>query len=124
MTVDEILQYCLSKKGAYIDFPFGSVPICVKVEKRLFAQLYPKPEDYKITLNCDRMMGEVYRNLYPGTVVRGYHCPPIQQPYFNTVYLSGPVSDEELKNMIDHSYETVISKLPKKARDALYQENV
>lgn len=113
MTTEEILNYCLAKPGAYIDFPFGDLPVCVKVGKRLFAQLYPKPDDYKITLNCDRVTGELYRNLYPDTVTRGYHCPPALQPYFNTIQLKGIVSEDELKKMIDHSYTTVVKKLPK-----------
>ena len=45
------VHYCLSKPGAYIDFPFGDIPICIKAGKRIFAQLYPKKDDYKITLN-------------------------------------------------------------------------
>ncbi len=119
MTTDEIINYCLQKPGAYIDFPFGNVPICVKVGKRLFAQMYPHKDDYKITLNCDIISGEFYRNLYPGTVVRGYHCPRVQQPYFNTIYLNGIVSDDELKVMIDHSYSTVTKKLPRKLKNEL-----
>jgi predicted DNA-binding protein (MmcQ/YjbR family) len=102
-----------------MDFPFGEVPICIKVHKKLFAQIYPKPGDMKITLNCDKMTGIVYRNLYPDTVVRGYHCPPIQQPYFNTVHLNGQVSEDDLKAMIDHSYITVVGKLPRKVREDL-----
>lgn len=119
LNTDEILNYCLLKVGSYIDFPFGDIPICFKVANRLFAQIYPKKEDYKITLNCDRMSGEIFRNLYPNSVVRGYHCPPIQQPYFNTVHLDNEVSDDELKIMIDHSYAVVLSKLPKRVRDNL-----
>lgn len=122
MTTDEIISYCLSKKSAYLDFPFGDIPICIKVAKRLFAQVYPKQEDYKITLNCDRITGELYRNLYPGTVVRGYHCPPRQQPYFNTVYLNNSISDDELKEMIDNSYCLVVGKLPKNIRESLKKE--
>lgn len=119
MTVEEIISYCLKKDGAYIDFPFGEIPICFKVAKKLFAQLYPRPEDYKITLNCDRVMGEIYRSKYPGIVVRGYHCPPRLQPYFNTVHLSRGISDDELTAMIDHSYAVVIEKLPKKVRESI-----
>ncbi|NLK88503.1 MAG: MmcQ/YjbR family DNA-binding protein [Clostridiaceae bacterium] len=119
MTVDEIISYCLGKKGAYVDFPFGDVPMCIKVAKRLFAQIYPKPEDYKITLNCDRVTGEILRSRYPGVIVRGYHCPPRLQPYFNTVYLNGIVPDDELKSMIDHSYTVVTGKLSKKTREGL-----
>jgi tRNA modification GTPase len=32
---------------------------------------------------------------YPGKVVRGYHCPPVQQPYWNTIFLDD-FPDEEL----------------------------
>jgi predicted DNA-binding protein (MmcQ/YjbR family) len=47
-------------------------------------------------------------------VVRGYHCPPIQQPYFNTISLDGSVPDDVLAEMIEHSYKVVVGKLPKK----------
>ncbi len=30
---------------------------------------------------------DFYRRMYPGVVVRGYHCPPVQQPYWNTIEL-------------------------------------
>lgn len=119
MTTDEIISYCLGKNGAYVDFPFGDIPMCIKVANRLFAQIYPKPEDHKITLNCDRVMGEILRNNYPGTVIRGYHYPPMLQPYFNTVYLDRGISDHELVSMIDHSYIVVAGKLPKKTRRSL-----
>ncbi len=124
MTMEEIINYCLSKSGAYIDFPFGDIPICIKVQKRLFAQMYPRKDDYKITLNCDRLTGEIYRNTYTDTVVRGYHCPLMLQPYFNTVYLDGTISDDELKVMIDHSYLTVVGKLPKKVQKELFNDQI
>ncbi len=117
--VKGILDYCLSKPGAYIDFPFGETPVCVKVGKRLFAQVYPKREDRKITLNCAVAAGEFFRGMYPGTVVRGYHCPPQLQPYFNTVHLNGEVPEAELMMMIDHSYNTVFKKLPRSTRSEL-----
>lgn len=45
MNGKEIIDYCLRKKGAYLDFPFGEIPICVKVKGKIFAQLYPKEND-------------------------------------------------------------------------------
>ena len=109
----EILDYCLKKHGAYLDYPFGEIPICVKVKGRLFAQLYPKANDYKITLKCEPMLGDFYRTQYPGAVTRGYHCPPVQQPYWNTVYI-GKVPEEALCAMMDEAYKAVVRKLPRR----------
>jgi len=125
MTQQEILDICLSMPGAYVDYPFGPDSTIVKVKApsqergRIFAQLFELHGEPKATFNCDRMTGEFYRGLYPGAVVRGYHCPPVQQSYFNTVSLDGTVPDAEITAMIAHSYETVIGKLPKYAREEL-----
>ena len=117
MDAQDILNYCLEKPGAWMDHPFGPIPDCVKVGRRLFAQLYPKPKDYKITLNCDRMTADFYRQLYPGTVIPGYHCPAVQKPYFNTIYLNGTVPDAVLRKMIDHAYEVVFRKHTRKEQE-------
>lgn len=45
-------------------------------------------------------------------VVRGYHCPSVQQPYWNTVYLD-EFPDEDLLDMIDLAYETVLRSFSK-----------
>jgi predicted DNA-binding protein (MmcQ/YjbR family) len=114
---DEIITYCLSKPFSYVDYPFGYIPVCLRIragsKTPIFAQLYPAEEDRKITLKCGPESAIYYRQLYPGTVVRGYYCPPSQQPYWNTVYLYGGVPDDELKQMIDMSYDIAIAKLPK-----------
>jgi len=120
MTLNEIETYCLTKTGAYLDWPFGPEFAVIKVkvpsmEKgRIFAQPFILRGEPKVTLNCDMMTGELYRAIYPGTVTRGWHCPPIQQPYFNTVTLDGTVPDDILIEMIDHAYSVVVGKLPKK----------
>ncbi len=115
MTEQEIIDYSLTKNGAYTDFPFGPVPLCIKLSGRVVVQVY----EGKITLKCTPSVGLPYREKYEGTVVRGYHCPVPQQPYFNTVYLSGNVPDDELKRMIDEAFAAVTAKLPKKVREDL-----
>ncbi len=117
----DIKKYCLSKPHAYEDLPFGDIPICYKLNGKIFAQLYPLEDDYKITLKCTRDAGEFYRTVYPDQVVRGYHCPPVQQPYWNTIYLA-EFPEEELWNMIDQAYETVLSNFPKKVQRQLIEE--
>lgn len=117
MEHNEIKAYCLAKPKAYEDLPFGDTPICYKVNKKIFAQLYPD----KITLKCTAFSGEMFRQAYPGVVVRGYHCPPVQQPYWNTIYLDRFPS-EELPMMIDHAYETVVASFPKKVQREILED--
>lgn len=119
MTHEEILKYCLAKKGAYQDFPFGDETMVVKVKKRIFAQLFYLNREPMLTFNGDALTGDFYRKMYPNDIKRGYHCPPVQQPYFNTVNLNGKVPDEEILRMIDGSYQYVVSKLTKKVQREL-----
>lgn len=121
MQVEDITNYCLNKKKAYIDYPFGDIPICFKVNNKLFAQLYPLKDDFKITLKCDVLLAELYRKQYKGIVVKGYHCPPIQAIHFNTVYIN-KIKDEVLYEMIDHSYNEVVKSMPKKVQKELLEE--
>ena len=64
MQVQEIKDYCMSKQGAYEECPFGDVPICYKLNGKIFAQLYPYEYDYKITLKCTEDAGQFYRMAY------------------------------------------------------------
>ena len=110
----DIHAYCLTKPKAYEDHPFGEVPVCYKVNGKIFAQLYPD----KITLKCTAFSGQMFRAAYPDVVVRGYHCPPVQQPYWNTIDLSR-FPEEHLPMMIDHAYDTVVASFPKKVQKLL-----
>ena len=119
MTHEQIIDYCLKKTGAYLDYPFDPVFPVIKVKApsqekgRIFAQPFILHSEPKVTLNCTPESAEFYRSIYRGSVVRGWHCPPIQQPHFNTVNLDGTVPDEEILCMIDHAYEIVVAKFPK-----------
>lgn len=115
MRLAEIKKYCLEKQDAYEDYPFGEIPICYRIKDGgIFAQIYPDSEDYKITLRCEPEYGQFFRMAFPGVVVRGYHCPKVQQPYFNTIYLEDFRESSVLKEMIDHSYEEVLKRRKKK----------
>ena len=121
-TPQTLIEYCLSKTGAYVDHPFGPDSEIIKVEKKIFAQFFQLKGVDTITLKCDAMMGQFYRQMFPNIVVRGWHCPPVQQPYFNTFPLDGSVPDEIILEMIDHSYLVVVEKLPKYIQRKLNDE--
>lgn len=119
MTHTEIIDYCMKKPGAYLDYPFDPIFPVVKVKAqsqekgRIFAQPFMLRGEPKVTLNCTPISAEFYRSVYPDSVVRGWHCPPVQQPHFNTVNLDGTVPDKEILLMVDHAYDTVVAKLPR-----------
>ena len=119
MNEEQIRKYCLSKPAATETYPFGPVPVCYKLGGKIFAQLYPYPEDYKITLKCTREVGQTYRLVYPDWVRRGYHCPQVQQPYWNTVDLNR-FPEDELVHLIDHAYDTVLSSFSKRVQRELF----
>ncbi|MBE5965501.1 MAG: MmcQ/YjbR family DNA-binding protein [Lachnospiraceae bacterium] len=119
MTNEQITAWCLSQPGAYEDFPFGAIPICYKVCGKLFLQLYPELDNHKITISCEPMLADFYRQQYPFTVVPGYHCHGRLKPYMNTVYLNKDLDNTLIFDMIAHSYDRVVSKLTRREREEL-----
>ncbi|WMJ86030.1 GNAT family N-acetyltransferase [Anaerocolumna sp. MB42-C2] len=117
--ISAIKEYCLNHPGAYEARPFGEYPICYKVMGKIFAQFNAEEKFYKLTLKCEPEKANLYRQLYPNIIVRGYHCPPVQQPYWNTINLDVFFDMDMLYQMIDEAYDAVIHKFSKKAKSQL-----
>jgi len=116
MTPQALMEYCLTKPGAYLDCPFGPEPVCARVGGRIFAEIFfGKPW---VTLKCEPVYGLLLRERYPDQVRRGYHCPTPQHPYNNTVTLDGVIPVEILHEMLDHSYVRALASLPKGKRES------
>ncbi|HEX2939362.1 MAG TPA: MmcQ/YjbR family DNA-binding protein [Ruminiclostridium sp.] len=119
---EDLVRYCLTHKKAYLDYPFGEEPVCAKVEGKIFADIYLREDNYKITLKGEPMAVDFYRQSFPGAVGKGYHCPAVMQPYWYTVYLNKAVSDEEVFHMIDESYGQVIKTFSQKKQAEIQRE--
>lgn len=117
--INEIKDYCENKAGAYESRPFGKTPICYRIMGKIFARFNPEEHFYRMTLKCEPVRADMYRRLYPGIVVRGYHCPPVQQPHWNTVDLDRFTDMEMLKQMVDEAYAAVVKNLSGKAKEQL-----
>lgn len=114
-----IVERCLGKDGAYLDNPFGEIPICAKRRGHIFAEIYPRPGDCKMTLRCEPREGILRKERYPAWVQPAYHVPQRQRPYKMTVLLRDGESSPgiplpEILEMIDRSYETLLKKHPGK----------
>ncbi len=108
-----LVDYCLSKEGAYLDFPFGPNYVTIKVKSsknRIFAEIFMLNNELKLTFSTDEMTAQFLRSTYPQVIVNGWHCPPVQAKYKSTVTVNR-VSNELLLSLIDMSYDRAISKL-------------
>ena len=122
MNTQDLIDYCVAKPGAYLNCPFGPDLVCARIGKRIFAEIFLTLP--WITLKCDAVYGQAMRVAYPDHIRRGYHCPPLQHPYNNTITLDGTVSDTCLREMIDHSYEHALHSLTRAEQaDAIHRLN-
>lgn len=114
MDRDALRAHCLAQKGAVEDFPFGEDTAVYKVGGRMFAIL-PVRGALAISLKCDPEWARVLRETYPA-VTGGYH---LNKRHWNTVRIDGSVPDDEVFEMIEHSYGLVLRSLPRRVRDEL-----
>ena len=114
MTLNELLDYCLNKEGAYVDFPFGSDYITVKIKNgnksKIFAEIFTLNDDLKFTFSTDEVTADFLRNTYPDNIVKGWHCPPVQAKYKSTAAVDN-LANDILLHLVDISYERAVSKL-------------
>ena len=118
---EAVAAYCLAKQGCYADYPFGPQCLCIKVCGHIVAQLFVLRGQPSVTLKCAQEDGVFWRLRYPAVVRRGHHCPPVQQPYWNTLPLNGEVEAADLRAMLDQAYQAVLDKLPSAQRRALLE---
>jgi len=109
MTRDRVLDLCSSLPGAVEDYPFGDEVAVFKVGGRMFALVSLAGEPGSVNLKCDPEWAIALRARYEA-VRPGYHQ---NKRHWNTVELDGTIDDEDLREMIDHSYELIVSRLPR-----------
>lgn len=117
MTIQALLETCLAMPAAYADTPFGPEPICAKVGKHIFAEVYPGRA--WVTFRCEPEQGLMWRAQFPQCVGRGYHCPPAHQPYSYTLLLDGSVPDEVLMQMLQASYDRALKTMTRAQRKSV-----
>jgi predicted DNA-binding protein (MmcQ/YjbR family) len=114
MDIEALKTYALVKKGVTQDFPFGDDVLVLRVMGKIFA-LIPLDVSPRVNLKCDPAWAEILRQTYPA-VTPGYH---MNKRLWNTVLLDGSIPDDEVFEMVDHSYGEVVKGLKKVDRDKL-----
>lgn len=68
-----------------------------------------------INLKCDPEKAVELREHYPA-VLPGWH---MNKRYWNTVMVDDTIDDRLIREWIDHSFDEVVKKLPKRERERL-----
>lgn len=114
MNIEEFREYCLSKACVTESFPFDENTLVFKVCNKMFALTNLKGE-WSLNLKCDPSRAEELREKY-SSIKPGYHMNKV---HWNTVYMDGSLSNKLILELIDHSYDLIVEKLPLKLKQEI-----
>jgi|TARA_R100000789_G_scaffold99851_1_gene107695 predicted DNA-binding protein (MmcQ/YjbR family) len=119
MHIEQLRDFCITKKGVTEHFPFDEVTLVFKVMNKMFALTsldnWEKSEP-KINLKCSPKKAQELREEFEG-INPGWH---MNKRLWNTVTInSADVSDDLVFELINHSYDLVVQGLTKKAQKEL-----
>lgn len=114
MNIEELREYCLSKKGVTEHFPFDEVTLVFKVGDKMFA-LTNLDGEPTVNLKCDPERAIELREQH-SSIIPGYH---MNKTHWNTVIMDGTVSDKLIYELVEHSYNLVFESLPKIKRERI-----
>ncbi|PQA91888.1 MmcQ-like protein [Chryseobacterium shigense] len=114
MDANEILDYCLAKKGVTETFPFDNETLVMKVGTKMFLLMGLERQPLGINVKTDPEWSAELREQYP-QITGAFH---MNKTHWNSVRLEGIKKDLIFK-LIDHSYELVFNSLTKKAREEI-----
>jgi predicted DNA-binding protein (MmcQ/YjbR family) len=116
MNVEAIREFGLSLKGTTEDMPFGEGTLVLRVMGKIFTLISLDTETARANLKCDPERAIELREQYPESITPGFH---MNKQHWNTVQFEADLDDRLLRELIVHSYETVIKTLKKTEREAL-----
>ena len=118
MVLERVIAECGAKPGSVEDYPFGDEVAVFKVAGRMFALVPLGSSPVTVSLKCDPGLAADLRARY-AAITPGYH---LNKRHWNTVTLDGSVPDEEVLDLIDHSYDLVVARLTRAQRQELRAE--
>jgi predicted DNA-binding protein (MmcQ/YjbR family) len=107
--------WCLGQPGAIEDFPFGPEHSVFKVAGKMFALSALERAPLEVSVKCEPELAQALRLSYHA-VRPGYH---LNKRHWNTITLDDDLPDQEVRDMIEDSYDLVVSALPARVRNQL-----
>lgn len=114
MDANQILDYCLAKKGVTESFPFDQETLVMKVGTKMFLLMSLERQPLAIAVKTNPEWSAELREQHP-QITGAFH---MNKTHWNSVSLDGLKKELVLK-MIDHSYDLVFKSLTKKAKEEI-----
>jgi predicted DNA-binding protein (MmcQ/YjbR family) len=111
----ELRRWCLAQTGAVEDFPFSPELSVFKVGGKMFAISALDRTPLEVSVKCEPELAGQLRDTY-AAIRPGYH---LNKRHWNTVTLDGSLPDKLIRDLVEDSYDLVVSGLPKRTREQL-----
>ncbi len=113
MNIEDLREYCLSKKAATESFPFDETTLVFKVMKKMFA-ITDLEDEFGVVIKCDPEEYLNMRDRYPAVRQARYF-----RGSWNLVLIDGSIDVDLIKEWIDNSYDLIVKGLAKKDQKRL-----
>jgi predicted DNA-binding protein (MmcQ/YjbR family) len=104
---EQLRTLCLSFKGSRETFPFGTETSVFRVFEKIFALTALDAEPLTVSLKCEPLLAEQLRIQHPA-ITGGYH---LNKRHWNTVTIDGSLADQMIAEMVEDSYDLIVSRL-------------
>ncbi len=111
----ELRRWCLAQPRAIEDFPFRPDVSVFKVAGKIFALSALDRAPLQVSVKCEPELAVGLRDSYPA-IRPGYH---LNKRHWNTITLDRSLPDQLVRDLIEDSYDLVVSALPKRVREQL-----
>lgn len=115
MNIDDIRDYYLSLPHVSESFPFDEHILVFKVGSRMFGLCVLDSDEAFVQLKCDPDKAIDLRERFEA-VEPAWH---MNKKHWNKVYLNRDLTQQQVLDLVLHSYNLVWDKLPKREKTVL-----
>ena len=111
----DLRALCMGFAGAEETYPFGPETTVFKVRGKIFAIAGLEAQPPHVSLKCEPDLAAQLRNDH-AAISPGYH---LNKQHWNTVVVDGSVPEQLVRDMVEDSYDLIVSSLPKRVQREL-----